>query len=294
MKTFYIIIIFASILIACSNYSSSEDELPDISNPEPSKILVTTLTNIEAFDAIDFGSDGYLYAANYSKDIVYKIDKNGNQEVFASNQDGAAGIDFDSLGNMYLARYDASDIVVISSSGELKSIYENELYGPIGVELDADGNLFVSNHLAFFVSKIDTEGKLTRLAIPNFPNSSSLTLDHSGNIYVTSYVDGRIIKIDSETGAVSNFISLPVSGLGYITYANNELYATNIIGNLVYRITMSGSFEIIVGTGEAGYKDGPGNFAKLTRPLGITTNLAGDTLYVADSKTIRIITNFLD
>lgn len=288
LKLIYIIPI-----LGCST-TSIQDEEPVPVAPEPSRIQVKTFSNLTAYDAIKLGNDGYLYASNYRTDIVYKIDREGNSEVFVSNQDGAAGIEFDDSGNMYLARYEARDIVVISPEGEEKSVYATGLLGPIAIEFDSKKNLFVNNNLALYLNKVTSDGKLINSAVHNFPNSSSLTIDDSGNIYLTSYNRGAILKINSATGEVSDFLSSRVNGFGYIVYANNELYATSINGNRVYKISMTGDLEILAGTGKAGFEDGAGNYSEFTRPVGITANISGDTLFVADSKTIRMITNHRD
>lgn len=286
-------LIFLIANFACST-SSEPDEEPTPTLLEPSKAWVQTISNVSASDAITLGKDGYLYASNYGTDIVYKIDKRGNSEIFISNQDGAAGIDFDDTGDMYLARYEAGDVVVISPEGEVRRVYATGLLGPIAIEFDATGNLFINNYHARYLSKVTTDGKLVNSFLHGFLNSSSLTFDDSGNIYLTSYENGRILKINSESGVVSMFLDSRVNGFGYITYANNELYATNIKGNKVYRISMEGNLEILAGTGREGLKDGSGDTAEFTRPIGIIANTTGDTLFVADAKAIRMITNHRD
>tara|TARA_R110000868_G_scaffold259361_9_gene517421 strand:- start:15213 stop:16106 length:894 start_codon:yes stop_codon:yes gene_type:complete len=290
-----LMLVLVALCFSCSNPTETEKEDPiTIPDPEPSRVQVTQLARLSAPDAIKVGTDGNIYASNYGTGIVYKVNRSGRAEVFASNQPGAAGIDFDSLGNMFLARYDANDVVVITPEGELKNTYATGLHGPIALEFDSSGNLFINNHLALFLAKVNNKGQQSNFIDHNIVNTSSLTLDDSGNIYLTSYLHGRIIKINTETGVISNFVSTSINGFGYLTFANNELYATTIKGNKVFRISMQGVVKDLAGTGESGYLDGPGNYSKFTSPIGITTNAAGDTIYVADRETIRLITNFLD
>src|SRR5690606_6151744 len=85
-------------------------------------------------------------------------------------------------------------------------------------------------------------------------------------------------------------------GIGFITFASGYLYATGIGVHKIFRISLSGEISILAGSGAVGTLDGEGQFAKFNRPNGITTNDAGDRLFISEyaSSSVRVITGIAD
>ena len=287
----YLLVLF--LLLNCS----SDDQGSDTVNPiEASNVQVSTIATLNAADGLAIDEDGNLFASNYGLDRIYKIDANNNVSTYIVNQNGAAGMVFDELGFMYLARYDWADIVKVSNDGSTVEIYASNVAAPIGLDFDSQGNLYTNNNVNNAITKIDTEGDKHPIPISIFSNSS-VTLDDDDNIYVSDYDSGRIIKIDADTSKESIFANLPISGgVGYVLYANGNFYATAIADQLLFKIDMNGSYEIIAGIQhQTGVQDGNGNTATFHNPIGIAISADGETLYVAQnggSGAIRMITGF--
>lgn len=296
-------LILSAFLVNCSSGDSEPEpnsnptpEIPDPPAVDPSPVQVSTFFNINAADALTLDDNGNLFATNYGTDIVYRITPDRNISTFASNQLGAAGMDFDSEGFLYLARYDVADIAKISPDGSEITQFAAAVPGPIAVEFDSQGNLFVNNNVNSAYTKIDPDGNKTRVTISSV-NNSSLTLDDDDNIYISDYTTGIIHKVDAETGDQTVFANLPVTGgVGYITYSNDYFFATSLTDHQIFMIDMNGSVEVIAGQrGVTGTRNGSGDVATFHNPIGIVASSDGNTLFVAQnggSGAIRMITGF--
>jgi len=257
------------------------------------QVEVSTYANLNAADGLARDEAGNIYAARYSftgLSDVFKVDRNGNVSVFIENQAGPAGMVFDESGSMYLARYNSGEIAKFDPNGAFQSVFANGIGGPIGLDFDSNGNLYVNHNVELFFDRIDPGGNRSRYATHGVFNTSSLTIDDSNNVYISAYPNGRILKVRSSDRQVSTFTDLPASGIGFIMYSNGYFYATAIQNHLILRITMDGIADTLAGTGVNGYLDGPGNTARFSTPNGITATPDGDTIFVAESNRIRMIT----
>ncbi len=259
----------------------------------PSSLTVSTLATLNAADAIEL-KDGVLYASSYGQSKVYRVFGQEDFEEYLSLSKGLAGIAFDAANNMVLARYDSSDIVKINPDKEIIEIIRY-VANPIAVEIDSEGNIWTNNHFNNAITKIDKNGNLDIITTANFDNSS-LAFDDNEDIYVSDYESPIIRKINKQTRVESVFATLSVDGVGYITYSNGSFYATSIRDQVVLRISMDGTSEIIAGTqGESGLDDGYADRALFHNPIGIVMSEDGTKLYVAQNGgdgAIRVITGF--
>ncbi len=278
-----------------NNIDSEDDQAKVETFPkEPSKVEILTYASIDAGDGLEIDEDGNLYATNYNKHIVYKIDLDKKITTFASNQLGAAGMVFDGSGNLYVARYSSSQIGKISPDGNTITTYSNGVAAPIAVDFDSQGNLYTNNNVNNAITKIDVDGSKTIIAVGVF-NNSSLTIDANDNIYVSDYESGLIKKVDATTNAETTFANLSNTGVSFIIYSEGFFYATGIDDHVIYMIDGNGKFEIIAGVkGKSGSTDGNGDKATLTKPNAIVASSDGKTLYVAAGGDIRVITGFRD
>lgn len=294
LKWTAIVVVLFLFSVVCKDTSTE----PPVEEPdpitEPSKVLVTTYVQLTAPDGIAIDKDGNLFATNYGNSQVFKIDSAKKVTTFLTNQPGAAGMDFDENGIMYLARYDSSDVVRVSADGLVLDTVATDILGPIAVELDAAGNLYINNNIGPHVSIVNKSGVQSVYATHGLNNNSSLTLDDNANVYLSLYGSGQLIKISSADRTVSNFTRLP-RGIGFITYSDGFLYATGIRDHKIYRIDLEGKSDVIAGSGIEGHVDGTGDVAQFNTPLGIVASEDGKTLYVAEGGGfIRTITNFRD
>ena len=122
-----------------------------------------------------------------------------------------------------------------------------------------------------------------------FNGGVGAAFDTLGRFYIGNFNDGKILKL--ENGELDVFADLG-GGIGFITYSDNAILATNHIDKKVYRVPVDGSeVEVIAGSGQAILQDGIGEEASFVSPNGIVSTPSGDTIYVSEfeSKSLRMI-----
>ncbi len=105
--------------------------------------------------------------------------------------------------------------------------------------------------------------------------------DSDGNYYFSNSRTAEIFRY-TPNGDTSLFASLPISApgfrLGHFTFLDGYLYAPGFPDNRIYRVSMDGDIEIVVGPGATG--DG-GSF-QLNGPAGVTTGNQPGEIYVTN------------
>ena len=140
-----------------------------------------------------------------------------------------------------------------------------------------------------------------------FYSPQGVAVDTVNNVvYVADTQDHTIRKIDS-TGAVTTFAGTQntaglINGTGVAARFNSprgitvdgagNVYVADTGNNAIRMITPLGAVTTLAGNGSAGSIDGTGAAARFKAPAGITVDIAGATLYVADTNndTIRAVT----
>jgi len=279
------------------NQDENEDDYSQviIEAKEPFAAQIQTIAILKAADALSLGTNGNLFASSYNNSTVFKIDQTNQVSTFVSSQNGAAGMAFDELGNMYLARYGLSDIAIINKEGNVVEVYADSVARAIAVDFDSKNNLYINNNYSNSITKISNDGNKNTIYTRLF-NNSSLTVDDQDNVFVSDYDSGVITKIDSSNETETVFTTLPVSGVGYIDFANGYIFASAHNDHVIFIIDSQGQATIIAGLiGEPGSTDGHGGIAKFSTPLGLIATANGDSLYVAQNGgegAIRLITEF--
>jgi sugar lactone lactonase YvrE len=181
---------------------------------------------------------------------------------------------------------------------------------PDGVAVDgSEGNVIVADHGNNSIRKIAADGTVTTLAgtghygnwdgpgtAAMFSHPSGVAVDGDGNIIVADSGSHRIRKIEAD-GTVTT-----LAGTGEAGYANGSGYsamfncpwgvAVDGVGNVIVadrdnhrirKIAVDGTVTTLAGTGEAGYKDGPGDASRFHSPLGVAVDCEGSVI-VADSR----------
>ncbi|MBW4429641.1 MAG: ScyD/ScyE family protein [Nostoc desertorum CM1-VF14] len=96
---------------------------------------------------------GFPFQAETAK--VYRINAEGQPEVYAGGFTNIADLAFDKFGGLYVLEYDADGILNESDAGALiyvspdsktrTTILDDELINPTGLEIGSDGDIYISN-----------------------------------------------------------------------------------------------------------------------------------------------------
>jgi sugar lactone lactonase YvrE len=157
-----------------------------------------------------FDTSGNLYVAVFQggggfEGSVVKIDPNGNQTLFSSNnsQQGnhfsfPGALAFDVAGNLYVANSFPGNIIKLDASGN-QTVF-SFVSRPQALAFDASGNLYVANETSQFgggsIIKIDPNGNQSVVPTSGLSDPDALAFDASGNLYVGNPGGSNIIKID--------------------------------------------------------------------------------------------------
>lgn len=257
------------------------------------QVMVSTLTDeIPASGGVKIDSHGNVYIANFGQGLsnangnqIWKLDKEGNLEVFATGFQGASGNDFDSQGNLFQSSIAGSFISKVTPEGEVSTFVSSGINGPVGIGIDSADNLYVCNCGNNTIRKVTPDGTSTLFAsgaIFSCPNG--IALDHEENIYISNFSNANIVKITPE-GATSIFASIPGNNNGHLAYSaiDSVFYVNSHGSHRVYRMTLEGDLEVVAGSGIRGNVDGLADQAQFSRPNGIDVTPSGDTLYLNSS-----------
>jgi hypothetical protein len=201
---------------------------------------------------------------------------------------------------------------------------------PRGIATDASGNIYIAdswNHRIRKINGVTLEvttyagggsnigvGSIGNLidgsdTTARFYTPSGLTIDNIDNLYVADPFNHRIRKIDSNQN-VSSLAGTGITGPnnggfadGNIATArfhtptdlfcmvNGDLLVADTYNNRIRLINGSGLVSSIAGNGNAGFASGVDSIAEFNFPRGITSNSAGDSIFVVDynNHTIRLV-----
>jgi sugar lactone lactonase YvrE len=180
-----------------------------------------------------------------------------------------------------------------------------------GMAQDATGALYLSDASASRVFRVGLDGVVTTFAGGgrNAPGPQSdggpatnagltsprgLVFDSKGNLDIAEAYCKCIVRV-SPAGIISTVFTVPQQP-GFFQYfeglaidSNDNLYAAEYRGSVVWKIGADGSAFIIAGTGVPGFSGdgGPAIAAQLNGPSGVTLDSAGN-LYIADTMNNRV------
>lgn len=248
-----------------------------------------TLGAIDGTEALTLSKDGkYIYSPNNNGAVRMRV-SDGTTERIATDLDFPLGGAVDVNGQFYISSYNRDVVYRILEDGE-KEVIASGLDGPAGLVFDADGNLFVANYDGSTIDKIDTDGTRTTFCNSALLNGPDGVIIVNNQLYSINFNDGGVFRIDSQGEATLLARIPPNRRTGYITHANGFFYAPSLDGRNVYRIGMDGTLTVISGNGRPGSEDGPGPWNTYNIPNGIVASITGDTLFVGDTQSIRMIT----
>jgi sugar lactone lactonase YvrE len=179
---------------------------------------------------------------------------------------------------------------------------------PRSIAADAAGALYVSDGNNQAIRRIAADGTVTTLASP--PRLATrrpirVALDASGAVYFTTVFGGPSIQRLGADGSATTLATNPftavfgpgtTSGIGdlpaeFVFDAAGTIYAADILGHRITRMTADGTVTVLAGSGIAGSADGAGATASFNAPSGLALDAAGN-LFVTDvaDHTVRKVT----
>lgn len=259
-------------------------------------------------DAIVFDQHGNLFGSKFALNAVngssiYKITPDGVVSTFSTGYSACNGLTFDHSGTLYVVDYTSStanhQVYKVNNVG-VKTAYGPKIPGASGIAIDPlSDTIYVSSYLGNKIVKLAPNGVVTTFcdnALLDGP--VGMTFDKQNVLYVANFNDGKVFKV-SHNGDSLKFLgevpSVNSFGIGFIAYANYKIYATGIGVHKIYEIDLNGGVSEFAGTGTPGVINGAVDTASFSRPNGITTNFAGDSLFISDagSFSIRTISDFV-
>lgn len=251
-----------------------------------------------ANDGLHVSPTGTLFASNfgtfdpdlgkYNGTQVFEIGKKGIK-VKAEGFEAPMGSAQDSNGNLYFNTENNNDAVsgvLVKVAPDGSSTQVAEITGwPSGVTIDADDVVYVANFFAPTVHKVLPDGTITILATDDrLFGCVGIDVDSEGNIITSNFFTADILKVTPE-GEVSLVANIPDTtqgfAIGYMTIFEDNVYATGINENVIYKVGFDGTTEIFAGTGENGSSDGKLDEATFSQPNGIAADERRRILYIS-------------
>ncbi|HZZ38461.1 MAG TPA: NHL repeat-containing protein [Acidobacteriaceae bacterium] len=139
--------------------------------------------------AVDSGQNGWFaYEGG-----VAKVTPAGAVSAF-SCCDVPAGIALDAIGNVWIADYDASSVIQLSSSGGVlgQAVMTGGVETPVGIAIDGAGHVWTANYRANTLSEFNSANLQPLSPAPGFGQDASLygpfgvAIDASGNLWTTN------------------------------------------------------------------------------------------------------------
>ena len=189
--------------------------------------------------------------------------------------DGPTVVNFDTLGNMYIADYLNNRIRKVSTSGIMTTVAGNGTAGYSG-----DGGPATAAEL----------------------NEPSYVVVRYGSLYIADYYGHRIRKV-SPTGIMSTVAGNGTGGYSgdggaataaelyfptSVTFdAGNNMYIADEANNLIRKVTPAGIISTFAGGGSTLGDGGPATAASLNRPGGVACDASGN-IFITDAVNQRI------
>lgn len=209
-----------------------------------------------------------------------------SQSEIGSGLNGPTGVAVDGAGNVYIADYDNSRVVLVPWTGGgygTQSLIGSGLSLPQGVAVDGSGNVYIADSANNRVlMETLTAGGYTQSSIPSSELSwpYSVAVDGSGNVYIADFGNSRVLKETfSGTGYSESAIG---SGLnraqGVAVDGKGNVYIADTNNSRVLMVPWSGSSYGAQNTIVSG----------LNSPQGLTVD-GGGNVYIDESYSNRVL-----
>jgi len=289
----------------------------------PPATLVSTFAGSGAFGAVNGASlsasfsnpagvaldaVGNLYVADYSDNLIRKINSAGVVSTLAGGFNGPGGLAVDAQGNVFVADVNNNVVEKITPSG-LVSIFSDGQGDPtcrncphgffqpsaVATSPSTFSNQFVlvadyGNHQVVFLGS-DGTALSADLGDGGF-SPRGIAIDLAGNQYATDPPNNRIFSLRTETtlagsgnAGAANGTGLAASfnsPTGIATDAQGNIYVGDTGNNLVRKVTPAGVVTTLAGSGAQGSANGRDTLASFNQPYGLALDPFG-VIYLADA-----------
>lgn len=202
----------------------------------------TVATGLTEAMGIVFGSDGFLYAAQYTPRSVSKINvANGSVTTFATGFTDPRGItSIPTTGGFYVTNSNApGSVSQVTSGGAVSTFVNSGVNAPYGAAVDGSGALYVSNNAGAFLTKIVAGTPSTFATFTAGLGTRGVAVSASGDIYTAV---GNGVKKTTAGGVTTDFVT---GGIGFpfglAWGSEGNLYVASYTDNLVYAYDSTGS-----------------------------------------------------
>ncbi len=238
-------------------------------------------------DDLTFGPDGRLYSSPYNAWLYAVSVEDGSVELYGTSLNNSLGSVFKPDGSLFVANLGNSDVEIIPPGGGIALPYANMAGGTSGLCANASRDtLWVAHYYLDYISKLPMTGAGPQIFVSggHLNGPVGVFMDDDGYLWVGNYDDPKIIKYAPD-GTETLVVTLPIvtGGIGYICWDGGAwIYATSIMEQQVYRVSMDGEYEVVAGTGAVGHDNGPGDQATFSQPNGMEYDRENDILYVSE------------
>ncbi len=239
-------------------------------------------------EALLRAADGTVYISEVMGHRIRKLSPGGNVSIFVGSPTAQTGL-LDGTGTTALFNQ------------------------PAGMVWDGAGNIIVMDFANNAIRKVTMAGVVSTLAGGNgagwvdgvaasakFNNPAYGAIDPAGNLFITEYSNNRIRRLGQD-GTVTTLLGDGTAGfseavgtsaklnvpLGILWHPAGFLIFADGAGNRIRTAWPDGSNTTVAGNGTAGYIDGAGSSAELSRPENVALNASG-AVVVSDSSGQRI------
>ncbi|MFH1036617.1 MAG: hypothetical protein V1756_00915 [Patescibacteria group bacterium] len=178
----------------------------DIIKVLPDKTTFATISGTAS--DIDFSAAGDMYVAVFDRDMILKINPNGEVSTFVTRLHGPGRLAFGKSGDLFVLESRNGNVLRITPEGEISTfatgfgdITTGSLYG--GLAVDSAGNVFVgSMGKNNTIYEIFPNGTVTTFASgvsdEGYWDFGDIAVCSNGEIFATEAGRGRLFKVTSE------------------------------------------------------------------------------------------------
>ncbi len=245
--------------------------------------LTKTLGTKGTLGGVCVDADGTIFVANFNARL-WRIEPNGETTLLKKTFTKTSGNTIAPDGRLIQCDFALNRVYEVDKhTGALTTLVNAGLNGPVGVAASPSGELFIANCNSQTIRRGVPGSSFASLfaSSPLFNCPNGIAFGPDGNLYVVNFFDNNILRVDS-AGVVTLFATCGTTGNGggHIARVGNDLYATMFSSHDIYKISMSGQVERLIGVeGQAGLRDGKAPYAHLRYPNGIAADPSGGFLY---------------